>query len=139
MYLAHRGDGPESKLTPHAGATAMLAFFTEVAAEGVDLENDGDMLLFQWGIYDWGSGEHFSLDITRQFSVPCGEDHEISQLSLTFKYPPEISLRALGEGNRWCYEQGEAESFASFVQGTPAYKAVAERKDGSVDLGYSNV
>jgi hypothetical protein len=24
------------------------------------------MLLFQWGTYDWGTGEHFGFNLTRQ-------------------------------------------------------------------------
>ena len=33
----------------------MAAFYRDVRAEDCDLDADGDMLLFQWGVYDWGT------------------------------------------------------------------------------------
>lgn len=43
---------------------------------------DDDMLLFQYGIYNWQDkdGEHFSFDITRQLTEPT-LDGEMFQLS----------------------------------------------------------
>lgn len=90
-----------TRLTPAAGIAAMIAFFREVTAANCD-PSDGDRLLFQWGTYDWGRGERFELDITRQFCTPSGEDDGISQLSLTFLFTPDAQLAALGQGNHWC-------------------------------------
>ena len=61
----------------------MLDFYREVRADDCDLDAGGDMLLFQWGTYDWGSGEAFEYDITRQLIREPYYD-EILQLSLTF-------------------------------------------------------
>ena len=62
----------------------MLAFYGSVRFDDVDLAADGDMLLYQWGAYDWGEGESFEFDITRQLILGTGEDEDIFQLSLTF-------------------------------------------------------
>ncbi|MCL2169813.1 MAG: hypothetical protein FWB74_07305 [Defluviitaleaceae bacterium] len=51
----------------------------------------GDVLLFQYGIYDWRdeNGRHFELDITRQFQCPLPDDDEPYQLSFTLIFDPE--------------------------------------------------
>ena len=51
----------------------MLAFYASERCDGCVLEEDGDMLLFQWGTYNWGDSTHFELNITRQL-MPGGED-----------------------------------------------------------------
>ena len=43
-----------------------LRFYTEVRASRVaDETEDGDMLLFQYGSYDFGNGLDFHFDLTR--------------------------------------------------------------------------
>ena len=46
-----------------AGCDALFDFYRDNRADGAVFEqhDDADMLLFQWGTYDWGEGEHFSL------------------------------------------------------------------------------
>lgn len=56
-----------SDLTPADGFRLMLDGYRDIRVEGCDLEADGDMLLFQWGTYDFGTGETFELNLTRQF------------------------------------------------------------------------
>ena len=54
-------------LTVPAAIDAMLAFYAEVRMEGCDMAHDGDMLLYQWGTYDWGRGRHFELEAIAPF------------------------------------------------------------------------
>jgi hypothetical protein len=49
-----------------AGLEAMLQFYQNERVDGTRLDEGGDMLLFQWGKHDWGDGEHFEINITRQ-------------------------------------------------------------------------
>lgn len=87
-------------LTLRAGVMQMLAFYQKVSPNGCD-GDEGDMLLFQWGTYDWGEGPHFEVNITRQFIESALEDDDaISQLQLTFNFPESASTAALGSGNR---------------------------------------
>src|SRR5678815_803153 len=83
-----------ASVRPAEGLDAMFSFYRDVRADGCRLESDGDMLLFQWGTYDWGKGQHFELDITRQLVPGPGEDEDIWQLQLTFRFAPEATLRA---------------------------------------------
>src|ERR1700758_180905 len=89
-------------LAPAQGVSEMLNFFRDIRAAGC-IPTDGDMILFQWGTYDWGSGLHFEADITRQFIASDREgDDAISQLHLTYRFAPTSLLRAHGAGNCWC-------------------------------------
>ena len=89
--------------SPSQGVQLMLRFYAEHRAAGCELSADEDMLLHQWGTYDWGEGRHFEFDITRQVMLP-GEvdDDAIWQLNLTYRFPPTADLVSLGSDNRWC-------------------------------------
>jgi hypothetical protein len=55
---------------------AALGFYEGVLADGLAPLPQADMLLYQFGVYDWGKGEHFEIDITRQFIIDGEEDDE---------------------------------------------------------------
>jgi hypothetical protein len=64
-----------------------LSLFLEIKVKGVLGEDkDGDGLLFQYGTYDWGNGEYFQFDITRQFIMP--DEDETYQLSMKMYFEP---------------------------------------------------
>lgn len=114
----------------------MLDFFLTRRALGCD-GNQSDMLLFQWGTYDWGSGTYFELNITRQFIEPEGEgDDAISQLSLTFKYRETAALRVIGEGNRWCESLENVGEFRKFINESPALIATENQDVTAIDLNH---
>ncbi len=77
-------------LTAEAGVRLMLDFYRDVRVEGVAaLEEDGDTLLFEWGAFDWGEGNHFEIIIHRQFvDAQLQDDDAISQLRLIFYFAP---------------------------------------------------
>ena len=137
-HLAQRGE-VESALTPAAAVASMIAFYRNVRAEECDLEADGDMLLFQWSAYDWGEGPRFEFDITRQFIIGVGDDDDIRQLQVTFRFKLDDSLRPLAAGNRWCRTPHELADFSSFIEGHPAYHAVGSRADGDKNILYEGV
>lgn len=114
----------------------MLTFYEDERVEGREVSNDGDMLLYQWGTYDWGEGEAFEFDITRQLIGPGGEDEDIFQLSLTFRFAPTIESRAIESGNRWCSRPEEAESFRDFIHQSAAFQAVVDQVPQTVTLLY---
>src|SRR3978361_1603896 len=79
------------------GIPPMLAFYREQRVDGCKFEADADMLLYRWGVYNWGQGEFFELDITRQLCLnSSSEDEDIWQLGITFKFNPTPPPRALG-------------------------------------------
>ena len=130
------GGIPLSSMPPSAAFGQLLRYYAEMRATDCDEEADQDMLLFQWGTYDWGAGEHFELDLTRQFMQASGDDEGIWQLHMTFRFPPEESLRALQSGDKWCRAPHELPYFDQFIRAHPAYLAVADRVDGELALNY---
>jgi hypothetical protein len=125
-------------LTPEQATAAMLGFYRDVRASDCDLDSEGDMLLVQWGTYDWGKGERFEFDITRQF-IPTGEDPEMMQLSLKFTLAADDELRGLGNGNRWCHFPRDIPDFWKFVEALPAYDAACTHPDGKLEVTYFQV
>ena len=126
-----------SASVPSIGIETMLRFFRECRVDGCSPASDADMLLVQWGTYDWGSGENFEFDLTRQVILPDEEEDEaIWQLHLTYRFPPSAELRGLGSGNRWCSSPDEAPTFLAWIKGTPAYAAVAALVARSVEVEY---
>jgi hypothetical protein len=130
-----QGTGHElSALLPAEGIRLMLEFYAKERADGCAIDEDGDMLLYQWGTYDWGKGEFFEFNITRQFMDAAGEDEDIRQLSLTFKFKPSEALRKLTDGNRWCAAPDEVDEFRTFIEASDAFTVVANQKSTDVSL-----
>jgi hypothetical protein len=119
--------------TPREGIEAMLEFRKAVACTVCC----NDMLLYQWGSYDWGAGKYFELNITRQFiEEELEDDDAISQLSLTYKYTPTAELSNLGAGN--CWEDGPVE-FRQFILASDSFKTVADARPDQIELVHSYV
>lgn len=126
--------------TAREGFAEMLRFYESERAEGCDLESDGDMLLFQWGTYDFGQGLRFRLDLTRQIILPDEEDDDaIWQLNFSYLFAPTPALDQLGDGNRWCSSPAELAAFERFVQDHPAFRAVADDRPNALDMYFENV
>src|SRR6185295_268715 len=133
--LRKRIGKPLEQLTPREAITAMCGFYAEQRAEGADLDQDGDMLLYQWGVYGWDEPETFQVDITRQFMV-TGED-EPYQLQLICYYKPTDAFRKISASNQWCPSPGELAQFRKYIEASEAFKAVADAKPDRVDLRFS--
>ena len=115
---------PMGSLTPAQGIRLMLDFYHDVRADGCELDNDGDMLLFQWGTYNFGGEPSFQFDITRQLYLGElegeGGDSAMSQLSFTFHFAPSAQLDAMKAGNHWCRTLDKLIDFEAFITGSDA-------------------
>jgi hypothetical protein len=101
----------------------MIRFYTTVPGQGLAAEDSADMLLFQFGTWNWGKGEFFEFDITRQFIEAGKEDDDaISQLRCVFSYAPTPELSALGDAYRWCESRSDIAALRSFIVSTEAYR-----------------
>lgn len=116
------------------GVAAMLDFYADHRAEGCEIDEDGDMLLYQWGMHDSAKGETFQLDITRQFILP--DEDEPFQLSLTFRFDPSPSLCRITSGNEWCGSPESLAELRAYISGSAAYLAVTNLKPKKVELKF---
>jgi hypothetical protein len=138
QYVENSGLGLTS-LTVRAGINAMLSFYEAVAPMGC-IEEYGDMLLFQWGTYDKGDCPLFTINITRQFIESAEiDDDAISQLQLTFEFPPDEEDAGFGAGNRWCRSQSELTEFRDFIHSNVAFLATADKEPPGVSVHHEHV
>ena len=135
--LAQRGLTVE-RLDAERATAAMSDFYALYRAIDVDGGEQGDMLLFQWGTYDWGRGPAFEYDITRQFIVEGYEepDAAIWQLSLTVRYEPDHRSAALEHGNRWCEHPAKLDAFSRFIENSDATNYARSEAPESVELRF---
>jgi hypothetical protein len=135
-----RGRGlHERDLSLADGCEAFFDFYRDLRPQGpvFEQQEDADMLLFQWGTYDWGTGEHFSFNLTRQLIVSeDAEDEDIWQLSFTFEFEPDSGLRALGSGNQWCHSLSQLPEFREWVYRSAAFTACPERPIRQIVIDY---
>jgi hypothetical protein len=102
-HLSSVGLGLDGVDAPAVMAAMMDWYAEERATDAAPIDEDGDMLLFQWGEHDRGAGRTFDYDLTRQLvRADDPEDEGILQLSLTFRYPTSDRTAGLGSGHRWC-------------------------------------
>jgi len=136
--VENRG-GALPALTVRTGVAEMLSFYESVSATGCTNDNS-DMLLFQWGTHDWGDGTQFEINISRQFIESAAEDDDaISQLQLTFTFPPDKDTAALGDGNHWCKSRSEIQQFREFVFRNPAFLTKVDRDPPGVAVHHEYV
>jgi hypothetical protein len=126
-----------SELTPLTGVEAMLSYYAEERADSCDPNDDGDMLLFQWGTNDWGDGPAFEVNIIRQFIDTEADDDTPRQLSLMFRFDSAVALARLKSGNKWCGSPSELAAFRQFVSSTKTLRAVGQELPASVELRYA--
>ena len=136
QFVADSGSSVATLAAPDA-IRLMLAFYRQVRAANCLLDQDGDMLLFQWGPHDFGEGEAYRYNITRQFIAPGDEDDDgMSQLSLTVRYPVTSALRTLN-GSQSCPSPAQAGELEQFIRSHEATKAVASLAPLQTTLAWS--
>lgn len=109
--------------------------YRDVRLSGV-AECDGDMLLYQYGVYDWGEGEWFELDLTRQ---AMDEDDEITKVRTVLYFNVTPELRDTGEFNQWCESPQELNEFIKTIQNSKAYQICRSLKPHKLEVAYENV
>lgn len=115
------------------GITSMLLFYQQVRVDDCPLEDDGDMLLYQWGPSRLDGDEVFIVDITRQLIPRRAE--EPYQLSLTFSFDAD-EIEALGKGNEWCGAPMELDDFKRFIDESEAYEEARVLDPTAVELAF---
>lgn len=139
-FLAFRGSSPQA-LSAYELVQAALNFFASEAASGLAPEPEADSLLYQWGVFGFGKGQDFfEFDITRQFiALDAGGTRRLSQLRCTAYFEPDLALRSIPQGNRWCKSKAELGEFKSYILGSKAFAAVESRTASKVLAAWSLV
>jgi hypothetical protein len=120
----------------------ILAAFLELyleRVEGCPLEEDGDMLLLQWGSYDWGAGLEFTAELVRQFITASGDDHEMFQLHLSFVYAPTGMEEEFSKGQVWCARPDSLDEFSRVVLGESPFATLGSRPAKRSELRFERV
>jgi hypothetical protein len=123
-------------LTAEDAVRLMTEFYATIPARA-NADKGQDMLLYQWGTYQWTpeSTRSFEFDITRQ--IADGDD--IAQLSLTLHYKPSPQLEEVASGNRWCHSRDEIAALREFVSNSVAMRAVERLQPETVTLNLEHV
>jgi hypothetical protein len=134
---------PMPELTLAQGIRLMTDFYRDARADKCNLEEDGDMLLFQWG----GGQGSFECDITRQFIVSQSEgededeedDSAMSQLSFTFNFAPSPQFGGIKSGNHWCYSPEALADLEAFINSSDVFRVAQGMRPAKVTLDYGEV
>jgi hypothetical protein len=117
--------------TPRAALQAMVDFYVAERAEGCDVDDDGDMLLCEWGRHrpPVTVGEQGYFSITRQF-MWTGDDGESILLALTvLGHAPSL---VWGTGQHWCEHPDRVAGLLSAVLAAEAFGPWAD--DGALTM-----
>lgn len=124
-----------------SGADAVrlaLDFYSQVRCEDCDLDNSGDMLLYQWSYSKLHN--KFCFDITRQFILKGSmDDGGMSQLCFTLNFPASEKLAAIERGDLWCKSPAQLNTFEEFILNSEAYKEVMNLVTDDIDLYWCGV
>ncbi len=116
----------------------VLRLYEEHRIVNTSVESDGDMLLFQWGTYDWGNGRYFNVDLTRQvmedLEDPDDQADSMQQLSVALKFFPSAETVMLNSGDRWCHSPDELPAFKKFIENSAAFAWAKGKKPDSVEV-----
>ncbi|MFB9077952.1 hypothetical protein ACFFLS_04700 [Flavobacterium procerum] len=112
--------------------------YSDIKVRGISAEDsDNDMLLFQYGTYNWGGelGEHFSFDITRQFSK---KNFDMFQLSLTLVFEP-THFKELDSYNSWSSDFKNIEEWIENIKNTHGYQLAKSQPIKTYQLIFTQV
>ncbi len=100
-----------------------------------DSDDFDDMLLFQYGVYDWGdkNGLHSSFDISRQFCIPSEDEPYQINFTLIFE---ETLFAGLEPHSEWSDGFDCIDTFCEYIKSTPAYKLSCDKKPVKFELHF---
>ena len=121
-------------------AWRVMRAFADERVDDISEQADSDGLLAQYGTYDWGDGEHFQLDMTRQYAFDDedGEYSHMAQLRCTFLFTPDQELRALGSGNLWSFEL-PLDTFFAQALALEGFVGARGRRPLRLEVDYSEI
>ena len=116
-----------------------LNYYDLVRFEQLSRENDQDMLLFEYGIYDWGKGRNFEISLTRQFYevFPQSESQRIFQQKIIFFFAPK-KYEQVTSFNKWSCDCTNLTEFEAQIVNSSGFIAASKdiplKQEISVEL-----
>ena len=90
-------------------------------------DEDADMLLFQYGVYDWGDGKNLEIDFVRQLL----RNDNIIQIHITIKIPYTEKLSNIDSYEEW-YNSSTSDisidSWRNKIQSMPIFETIDSMK-----------
>lgn len=98
-----------------------LNFFKDYKTKESLVHKEADMLLFQYGVYDWqdGNGKEFNFELVRQFEIP--KEDEFLQLSLSLFYD-SAPIGEVASFNSWSIESKDLQEWKKQIKLTEGYE-----------------
>ena len=112
----------------------LLRFYAQVRVNGCDPADDEDMLLLDWGSYDWGEGRAYEVDLSRQVVLPGRTDEAVVELHVVYRFPNTGELAKIPVGNDWWGSPGTVDEFAEVLTANVALAAAAGAEPLSVEI-----
>jgi hypothetical protein len=135
--IAEQQTPKDLTLTPENALDLMIEFYHSAHVKGVDSDiPDNDMILFQYGTYDWqdGNGRRFSLDFTRQFILET--EDEPYQLSLILYYSSD-TIGDMESYSRWSIIDPSISDWATEIRSTMGFKMVSSITPKSFNIRFN--
>ena len=108
--------------SPQQALDGFVSFFHKYKLNPELEHEEEDMLLYQYGTYDWtGKGGNYEFNLTRQFEIP--DDDEFLQLSLTLLFKPEI-VGDLESDKSWSTDFEDLNKWTEHIKSTIGFKKV---------------
>lgn len=127
----------ETDITLESLMDLVLVYFQEVPFETADAENDGDMLLFEYGIFDWGQDKFFQIGLTRQLIEMRDDEEEdedhMYQLRITLFYRP-TGFEPVGDFNKWSSDCSNLKDFKDVIVNSAGYQEALIRKPVRLEI-----
>lgn len=105
--------------TLHIGVRLMTDFYREVRVDGAALDQDDDMLLFEW----LRQGDTLSVYLVRQVRANV-QDAIIRQLSVRYTLPAPDDLP--DSGSRWCSTPADLDAHLQWCWDQPVMQRAKE-------------
>lgn len=127
-----------AKLLEHA-----ISIYESKRVDNTVIDNDGDMLLFQWGTYDWGQERFFEVDLTRQIILDLDDPDDaadsMQQLKIVLKYATHAETDAIESGNMWCHSPIETNEFSVLVKSSNAFGWIQRKEPINLKVSLGRV
>lgn len=128
---------PLKLATLRDAVTTVIEFYRDERADGVDIDSDGDMLLYETHLDNVDEPATYAVSLTRQFMLD--DEDEPYQLKLAFNFRQTAESKLLTGGDAWCDTPDQADVFQKMIEQSPAFKIFADSKAKRVELTYEQV